>query len=116
MADYSKLFVGIPTRGTVNYNTVQRLLQMQEKYPEAIYHLEAGGLSVSHVRNRIVHRFLTETDCTHLLQIDDDVLPRLNAPEMMHMPHDIIGATYLIVRAETNLPFPSGKGVDHIYF
>ena len=103
--DHSKIMVAIPTRGYVLCSLVTRLMQLQEKYPDIIYHVEQGGLSVSHVRNSIVQKFL-KTDCTVLIQVDDDVVPRMSIPEMADHPYDIVGATYHIFRHEMNLPFP----------
>ena len=97
--------LAVPTRGQINWNVTQRLLELQAAHPNVMYHIESGGLSVSDVRNRIVKRFL-QTACDVLIQVDDDVLPRLGVFEMADSAYDITGATYFIVRAETNLPFP----------
>ncbi len=108
MIQDSKCLIAVPTRGTINWNTVRRLMELQEKHPTALFHLEAGNLGVSHVRNAIVQKFL-ETDCESLLQIDDDVIPDINVLEMAKSVTEkepVIAAPYHIVRAEVPTPFP----------
>ena len=102
----AEIMLAIPTRGAMGFNTVRRLLELQEKHPQVLYHIEAGRLDVSSVRNAIVQTFL-HTNCTVLIQVDDDVVPRMTVMEMAEAPYDIAGATYYILRSEMNLPFPS---------
>jgi uncharacterized protein (DUF779 family) len=97
--------LAIPTRGTIGWNTVRRLLELQEKHPDVLYHIEAGRLDVSSVRNKIVQVFL-QTDRQVLIQVDDDVVPRIHVMKMAESSYDIVGATYYVIRHELNLPFP----------
>ena len=104
----NQVLLAIPTRGTINFNTVRRILELQEKHPEMLIHLEAGNLGVSHVRNAIVQQFL-KSECESLLQIDDDVIPPLNILEMAKSvtpERPVIAGPYHIVRPEMPVPFP----------
>ena len=46
---------------------------------------------ISSNRNKITKRFL-ETDCTHLLMIDDDVVPLHNPAEMVFVDRDVVAS------------------------
>ena len=50
---------------------------------------------ISSNRNKIVKRFL-ETDCTHLLMIDDDVVPLHNPCTMVFIDRDVVGSPALV--------------------
>lgn len=58
--------------------------------------LEGRISIVSHARNRLVRRFLLETNCSHLLFIDDDI--GFNADHLMQMLNfsnlPVVGALY----------------------
>lgn len=58
--------------------------------------LEGRISIVSHARNRLVQRFLLETNCSHLLFIDDDI--GFNADHLMQMLNfsnlPVVGALY----------------------
>lgn len=101
----AEIMLAVPTRGAINFNTVRRLMELQDAHPQMIFHIEAGGLDVSSVRNKIVKVFLA-TPAQVLIQVDDDVVPRLTVHEMADSPYDITGATYYLIRHELNLPFP----------
>ncbi len=50
---------------------------------------------ISSNRCQIVKRFLA-TDCTHLLMIDDDVVPLFNPCELVYIDRDVVGAPALV--------------------
>lgn len=50
---------------------------------------------ISSNRCQIVKRFLA-TDCTHLLMIDDDVVPLFNPCELVYVDRDVVGAPALV--------------------
>ena len=50
---------------------------------------------ISSNRNKITKRFL-ETDCTHLLMIDDDVVPLHNPAEMVFVDRDVVASPALV--------------------
>ena len=99
--------LAIPTRGEINSNTVRRILELQEKFPGVIYHIEAASASSSSTRNQIVRRFRQDTQCEVLIQIDDDVGPRMTVLDLADSPYDIVAGPYFLVREEMNIPFPS---------
>jgi len=105
----SKIFVAVPTRGDVGFNTIRRLQDIRDanpSLPPVLY--EAGRLSVASVRNEIVRKFL-KTDCEILLMVDDDVVPHRDVLAMsQYVRHslivtpepryDIVGAPYMLLR------------------
>jgi len=107
-----EIMFAVPTRGLVDWNLVNRMLELQERHPAVTYWTQAGRLSVSDCRHRIVTRFLA-TDRRLLIMCDDDVIPRLALfDRMRESPYPITGATYLIVRHEFTLPFPAVFRLD----
>lgn len=105
----SKIWVAIPTRGSVGFNTLRRLDLIREANPSLPpVHYEAGRLSVASVRNEIVRKFL-KTDCDILLMVDDDVVPHRDVLAMSqfvrlaeiagdNLRYDIVGAPYMLLR------------------
>lgn len=102
----SKIFLGVPTRGAIYWAVAQALLQIQERHPQAIFHIEPGASSSSDTRNKIVKRFLQETDCEVMFQLDDDVYPRLDMLDLAQSTYDITGATYLLMYTTAQMPVP----------
>ncbi len=74
---------------------------------------------ISSNRCMIVKRFL-ETDCTHLLMIDDDVVPLHNPCEMVHIDRDVVGSPALVRSAGQMLnwtayvPHSAGNGYSAV--
>ena len=74
---------------------------------------------ISSNRNKIVKRFL-ETDCTHLLMIDDDVVPLHNPCEMVFVDRDVVGSPALVRSAGQILnwtayvPHTAGEGYSAV--
>lgn len=69
------VFLAVPTRGQIQWQTVTRLEEIRDRHPglrPILYQL--GNLSVALTRNRIVRRFLG-TDCDVLVMVDDDIVP-----------------------------------------
>lgn len=105
----SKIRVAVPTRGTVNYLTAQRLQEIRDAnpgLPPVMY--EAGRLGVSNVRNTIAKKFLLDADVPDwLIMVDDDLVP---PPSLLDLTSDdtadIVAYPYLIVRPGISLPFP----------
>jgi hypothetical protein len=72
----SKVMVGMPTRG---FPWVRSILYAQQLAHELGTGLAIQvGQPVTLVRNRLV-RTLLKSDCTHILMMDDDVVPPLGA-------------------------------------
>ena len=106
----SKVWVAVPTRGSVGFNTLRRLEQIRADNPGLpAIHYEAGRLSVASVRNEIVRKFLA-TGCEVLLMVDDDVVPHRDILAMSQYVrqseivtatgprYDIVGAPYMLLR------------------
>lgn len=106
----SKIWVAVPTRGSVGFNTLRRLEDIRLANPSLLpIHYEAGRLSVSSVRNEIVRKFL-KTECDVLLMVDDDVVPHRDVLAMSQYVrlaeiitatgprYDIVGAPYMLLR------------------
>lgn len=93
------VYVATPTRGQPNWNHVRAMYRLMAEYPGMNQpEMVAGGLSVTHGRNKLVQQFL-QTDATILLFIDDDVVPRPHLFDMLqHLDtYDIVGAPYPMI-------------------
>lgn len=91
-----KIVIGIPTTGGCkNATEIWMLVQAQRGF-RFIYGV--GPLSVEDSRTQIVSKFLgTQKDITHLLFLDYDVVPPMNAIEEMYkMDKDMVAANYPI--------------------
>lgn len=80
----NKVCIAIPARsGNIYFELAMRLVQWsnQKSIPVMIMY-EPFSAPVDHARNRIVERFLS-TDCTHLMMIDDDIVPPMDALERL---------------------------------
>ena len=95
----TKIYVAIPsTDGKIYFELSLRLMDWykQTKIPVVIvYHPFLAP--IDHARNVIVSDFL-RTDCTHLMMIDDDIVPTQDTLERL-LVHDqlIVGAACPIV-------------------
>lgn len=90
-----KLYVAILNKGWIRREYISVVIPaiMQTKGIKVV--LEDPGLTYSHPicsnRSLITKRFL-ETDCTHLLMIDCDVVPIHNPAELVFANQDIVGS------------------------
>ena len=115
--DCSHIQLAVATRGLVDWNTVVRLNMLRDAHPSLPpIHYEAGRLSVTDTRNRIVHKVLA-SEATTLVFIDDDVIPPLDILTMTTHDKDIIGAPYPIIRAggygQPGFPIPFPCALEH---
>ena len=90
----NKVCIAIPTRdGNIYFELALRLVQWtnQRDIPvELIF--QPFSAPVDHARNDIVRRFMA-TKCTHLLMIDDDIVPPFEALErLVKHNKDIVAA------------------------
>lgn len=95
----SDVFLGVPTRGSLNWNHVKAMYTLMAENPNLNQpELEAGGLSVCNVRNALVQKFLS-TPAKVLFFVDDDVVPRTTILQMLSRldEYDIVGAPYPLV-------------------
>jgi len=95
MSDLAKkILIGIPTvNGCHNATTIWLLVQAQRSF-RVIFGV--GPLSVEDSRTKVVYKFLgTDKSFTHLLFLDYDVVPPMNAIEAMYKADkDVISANY----------------------
>jgi hypothetical protein len=75
MGTHKKLFIGIPVYGGINTFFFESLIQFVTSKRDLDYQLEFvfGDSLVSRARNTLTMRFL-KSDCTHMLQIDSDLV------------------------------------------
>ncbi len=90
----NKIYIAIPTEsGQIFFELALRLSQWdrQTTIPAmVVYHPFLSP--IDHARNTIVHDFLL-TDCTHLMMVDDDIVPPVDALErLLFHDKDIVAA------------------------
>ena len=91
-----KLFVGIPAYGTVPADIIQPLMQFVFGFGgmQLSLHLEMKDSLVARARNSIAAKFLA-SDCTHLLQLDSDlVVDPAALGELVMRDEAIVGGLY----------------------
>lgn len=103
----AKILIATPTRGSVHPEyaaTIWRLLKDEEIECELleVSDVQQWQSDVVRIRSRFVNYFLTQTDATHLLFLDDDVsmLPKV-LRGMLATGKDFVAA-----------PYPRREGVD----
>lgn len=80
------LVIARPHRGELSYIFMYRYEQLQK--PEGYRAVAVGGTSVDEARNGVVRAFLAIPEASHLLFLDDDVLPPEDAIVRL-MAHDV---------------------------
>ena len=90
----NKVYIAVPTEsGQIFFELALRLSQWdnQTTIPATVvYH--PFLMPIDHARNTIVHDFLL-TDCTHLMMVDDDIVPPVDALErLLFHDKDIVAA------------------------
>lgn len=90
-----RLFVAMPVYGAMPWEFVYCLENIQRATgKEVIYAWKAGDSLVSRARNRLTADFL-ETNCTHMLWIDTDlVFSKEHVDRMMSHQEEIVGGCY----------------------
>lgn len=106
MKDYSRVYVAVPTRGQVDWNTVLALQEARDTYGLPPIHYQAGRMSVSDTRAKIVQDFLA-SDAEVLLSIDDDVIPHPTFPEIVQHDVDVVGCPYPMIRSLASICVPA---------
>jgi len=92
--------IAVPTRGHVDYRTVEQLITIRDARPGlAAPMFAAGTMGPSDVRNRIARDFLISPHDA-LIMVDDDVFPPLRLLELAeHLSAwDVIGCPVLMYR------------------
>ena len=108
MSNKPKILIGLPTMSSVHPLTMMVILSwMSEAFTTGEYNLSiyptVNVQPVDNARNDIVAKFL-ESDCTHLLFIDSDTVPPLDALHRL-LNHDkpIISALTPIIELDEKL-------------
>lgn len=83
--------IGIPTLGSVRWETTWSLLMAQEAQAFERFRFRPDNFYLDEARNDIVRWFLDETDCLHLLFVDSDILFR--GQDMMQLEADLVNET-----------------------
>jgi hypothetical protein len=100
----NKVCIAIPTKsGNLYFELALRLMEWasQETIPVQIIY-QPFCSPVDHARNDILRRFM-KTDCTHLMMIDDDVVPPVDALErLLFHDKEIVAAVCPIIAPDKN--------------
>ena len=90
MSDF-RLAIATPSTGTVKTKTVESLVKLFKKYPDALF-LSHEGSIIHHMRERLVKKAI-ELECTHLLFVDSDmVFEPSTVAKLIEDDKDIVGA------------------------
>ena len=94
----NKVYISIPTKsGQVYFELMIRLLGWSHQSIPVVINFEPFQAPVDHCRNTIVKKFLA-TDCTHLMMIDDDIVPPAKSLErLLFHDKDIVGAVCPVI-------------------
>ena len=100
MSKRRHVVIGLPSyAGTVHIGTMRSLmcdvLALQAKGVVVSLDDECANTVIANARARIVHRFLTETDGTDLVFVDNDVLWQAHGLQrLLSYPVDVVGGAY----------------------
>ena len=94
-----KIYLAILNNGNLRSEMISTVIPAMQRTKNVELLWEHPGKTwanpISSNRNMIVKRFL-ETDCTHLLMIDDDVVPLHNPCEMVFIDRDVVASPALV--------------------
>lgn len=94
-----KIYLAILNDGNLRAEMTATVIPAMQKTKDVEIMWEHPGKSwanpISSNRNKITKRFL-ETDCTHLLMIDNDVVPLHNPAEMVFVDRDVVASPALV--------------------
>lgn len=89
-----KVIISVPTRGSVYYRVASRLGQLESKGHKVVY--SQSSYSVEAARRKLCKYFL-DSDATHMLFVDDDVIVPSNIIDLLMLhDKDIVSASYNI--------------------
>lgn len=108
----NKIYISIPTKtGQVYFELMVRLLEWSHQSIPVMINFKPFTAPIDHCRNIIVKKFLA-TDCTHLMMIDDDIVPPADSLErMLFHDKDIIGAPCPVIFPDKNHKLKIGYNV-----
>jgi hypothetical protein len=91
-----KLFIGLPVHDTVNPQFFMSVTKMAAHYAgsDVMVYPHVGDSLINRARNAISRYFL-QSDCTHLLMIDSDLIfSNAQIEAILKLDKDIVGGTY----------------------
>ena len=94
--------IAIPSRGTIRAELALWLMKYGRAAANTL-EVMIGARPEDVARNRIVERFL-ETDCQKLWMIDDDIVPPLNAAQMLFLDWPLVSGLCYYDRAQEIRP------------
>ena len=84
-----KIYFSILNTGWIHSDICIKLPRWLKECPYEVYFESSNARPIENNRNQIVQRFL-KSDCTHLLQLDNDTVPARNPLELVEYKKDII--------------------------
>lgn len=114
----SDIYLSVPTRGSIRWETATRLEEIRDKYPGMPpIDYQTGHVCVALTRNFIINKFL-ETDAEVLVMVDDDVIPSPHFLEVV-LPfkkgYGMVGLPYPMSNSQINLAFTIFEEQDDGY-
>lgn len=95
-----RLLVAVPTMGSVHPILVSRLIQWGQEFPKGqiSFYFTFKVSPVDRARNQVVEFFLKHEQFTHLLFIDSDTIPPIDAPYRLlaHQADIVTGLTPIL--------------------
>lgn len=86
------LLIAVPTMGSIHNMLVERLLRWSKDCPN--FYFTNRVAPTDRARNEIVQFFLAQPHLTHLMMVDSDTIPPIDAPQKMLL-HDLPFVTAL---------------------
>jgi len=87
--DNKKIYLSILNQGWIAADLAIKLPRWIHECPYPVTFEQSSSRPIEHNRNSIVQRFL-ETNCTHLIQIDNDTVPLKNPLKLVDVDVDVI--------------------------
>ena len=84
-----KIYFSILNTGWIRAELAIALPRWLRQCPHQVYFESSNARPIENNRNQIVQRFL-KSNCTHLLQLDNDTVPARNPLELVEYKKDII--------------------------
>ena len=102
-----KIYIAVPNTGSIDPELVMNLIYWSNsKMYKVQVHLPTGLVPLDNARNTIVKDFL-ETDCTHILWIDSDIIPPIQTLDrLIQADKDAIGAACFSMKNDHGEYFP----------
>lgn len=109
-----KILIAVPTLGTIHVLLHEFLMNVTGDADTEVvtWCVFPAHIPHSSARNFISHKFLTETDCTHVLMLDSDVVPPPHVLSMAQHDKPITFGLYQIFNGHDIVPLAAVQGYD----